>query len=286
MRLNELREVFRKELTPKYPESETEAVFALVSAKWLTIKPSEVPLKLQTEVSADGITFFNDALKQLKSGKPVQYILHEAAFLDMILEVNEEVLIPRPETEELVHLIINDERTKRVSTESLGILDIGTGSGCIALALKRRLPNSKVTAMDISAGAIEIGKKNARKYKLDIDFIQADILSALPRLDQPVDIIVSNPPYIMESEKKEMEPTVKDFEPHLALFVEDNNPLVFFSHILDFAIQNLSHPGKVFFEINPANTTKLTELCLHKGFQNTFVVKDMQQKERMLVTWR
>ncbi len=220
--------------------------------------------------------------QQLIQHKPVQYVLQEAWFAGMKFYVDEHVLIPRPETEELVETILAGINTP--VEKNLSILDIGTGSGCIAVALKKKLPGSTVHGLDISEEALSIAKKNATANKVGVDFFQTDILNIDPLKRFPVfDIIVSNPPYIQQSEAGEMLSNVLKYEPHGALFVPDEDALVFYRYIADFALQYLKHEkGKLYFEINEIMREQITGLLKQKGFSEIQFKKDLQGKDRMM----
>lgn len=192
--------------------------------------------------------------------------------------VNENVLIPRPETEELVDWIIEDQKKDK---QSITILDIGTGSGCIAISLAKKIPEAKVYAMDISEQAIQVARDNAKKNQADITFIKADILE-VKELFQDFDIIVSNPPYVRELEKKEMRSNVLDNEPQRALFVSDNEPLLFYKKITDLAKEKLKENGGLYFEINQYLGVETKNMIESKGFKSVEVRKDLYDNERMI----
>ncbi|MEI6852816.1 MAG: peptide chain release factor N(5)-glutamine methyltransferase, partial [Bacteroidota bacterium] len=219
-----------------------------------------------------------DAIKELKEGKPLQYITGKAWFCGLELSVNEHVLIPRPETEELVQLIIKEHK----ETKGLRILDIGSGSGCIGIALKKELKDAEVWAMDISEEALKVARKNAELHEADICFIYKDILDAegLSEL-RGLDIIVSNPPYVMESEKAVMHKNVLDFEPHEALFVPDNNPLKFYKAIFGLAKKN-GKPCRVYVEINESKGEEMIFLAKEFGFSDICIHKDINGKDRII----
>ena len=201
--------------------------------------------------------------------------------------VNENVLIPRPETEELVNQLVSCS-VNQLHSPSFRILDIGTGSGCIAISLAKLLKNSVVTAVDVSKKALEVAKKNAESNGVNVNFIKDDILN--PKnpelLDNQYDIIVSNPPYVCESEKTEMRANVLDYEPSSALFVSDNDPLVFYRKILEFAQNTLKPNGEVWFEINEKLGTEMKNLCIEKGFENVEIIKDFRERDRIIKATR
>lgn len=219
-------------------------------------------------------------MNELIQHKPVQYVLNEAWFIDMKFYVNEHVLIPRPETEELVEWILERQKVKN---KKVKILDIATGSGCIAIALQRKLAGAITEAMDISGAALRVAKKNAVHIKADVDFKEADILneSSWKTFGQ-YDIIVSNPPYIKKSEAAEMRLNVLQYEPAIALFVPDDDALVFYKAIGHFAKQHLVCGGNLFMEINEAHAEELIQLFTEMNFENIIVKKDMQGKDRMI----
>ena len=219
--------------------------------------------------------------EELLQHKPVQYVLNEAWFAGMQFYVDENVLIPRPETEELVGWIVDESQKSKVKSQK--VLDIGTGSGCIPVALKKKLPELDVYALDVSEDALNVAKKNASEQKATITFFQTDILdkskwNSLPKFD----IIVSNPPYIKQSEEKEMRGNVLIHEPHLALFVPDEDALLFYKTIAEFGLQHLNKDGRLYFEINEIMGNKVKELLEQKSYSNIEVKKDMQGKDRMV----
>lgn len=218
----------------------------------------------------------NDAEKiiyRLKTHEPIQYILGETEFYGLKFKVNQSVLIPRPETEELIELPPTPLKGE--------LLDIGTGSGCIAVSFKKKFPNLNVSALDISFDVLEVAKENAVLNNVEINFIEADILE-IKELDKKYDVIVSNPPYVLERDKKNMQPTVLDFEPHNALFVEDDDPLIFYRKIAELAKNYLNENGSLYFEIHSEqgeNCKKLLELI---GFENVTLHKDLSGNDRMI----
>ncbi len=212
--------------------------------------------------------------------QPVQYVLHEAWFYGMKLYVDEHVLIPRPETEELVEWMLKDAETNK---QPINILDIGTGSGCIPIALKKNMPAAEVWAVDISNEALLVAQRNADTQQTSITFQQADILNKpYPSVLPTFDVIVSNPPYIPLSDKTAMHPNVLQHEPHLALFVANEDPFLFYNAIVDFAQSHLNPGGSLYFEIHEAMGEQVKQLLTQKGFINAQVKKDMQGKDRMV----
>jgi release factor glutamine methyltransferase len=217
----------------------------------------------------------NSIIEKINQAEPLQYILGETEFYGRKFSVNKNVLIPRPETEELVDIIINENKNK-----DLKILDIGTGSGCIPITLSLEIPGSKVYSMDISKDALTTAKENALSLNTTVDFIHFDILTTDNFKVKDLNIIVSNPPYVTDSEKKLMQKNVLDYEPHLALFVDDNNPLIFYSKILDFAQDHLVNEGKCYFEINENFGEELVNLMRSKKFTDVSIIQDIHSKNR------
>ena len=220
----------------------------------------------------------DDIISQLKTQRPIQYILGNTDFMNLKFKVAEGVLIPRPETAELINIIIDENKTDNPT-----ILDIGTGSGCIAVSLAHYITNSDVTAFDISDRAISIATENATSNNVNIKFIQKDILNCdCSQFHNQFDIIVSNPPYICEKEKESMHNNVLDFEPHIALFVSNEDPLIFYRTIVNLATQMLKSNGKLYFEINEAFGKETAQLLIDAGFSDVKIINDLQQKERMV----
>ncbi len=236
-------------------------------------------LEPDLRLSESEMLTFHFAVKDLLNNKPIQYIIGETEFCDLKFKVNENVLIPRPETSELVMNIVKRQKTK--DKRQLSILDIGTGSGCIAISLAKRIPNSKVYAIDISEKALEVAKENAINNNVDVTFIHDDILSLKNKIETKFDIIVSNPPYVRELEKADMRNNVLEWEPHNALFVSDDDPLIFYRSILEFAKTNLNQDGEIWFEINEYLGKEMTDLCKEYGFSKVDIFKDFRGKERI-----
>jgi release factor glutamine methyltransferase len=277
MTLQNLQKRLLAELAPFYPEPEAQYYFNALVEDYLQLKRYEISLQKNTEVAARTESKFLLALDQLKRAVPLQYILGHTAFFGLDFIVDNKVLIPRPETEELVDWVI--QTTKDIQNPK--ILDIGTGSGCIAIALAKNIPHAAVSAMDISTEALDIAKKNATNNQVEIDFFQADILK-IPELPHFFDIVVSNPPYVLESEKTLMHANVLQYEPHVALFVYNNDPLVYYRVIAALASKRLSHRGSLFFEINEAKGKEMLELLLRSGFEKAELKKDFLGKDRMI----
>ena len=218
---------------------------------------------------------------ELLQHKPVQYAIGEAWFMNMKLRVNENVLIPRPETEELVNWVITD--VKSMNQSDVSLLDIGTGSGCIPIAIKKKLPHTEVAATDISEEALQVAKINSIQQFALVDFLRADILNEADwKQFGHYDIIVSNPPYIAQSEQQAIQKNVLDYEPHIALFVPDSDALLFYNAIAQFSKYHLKPGGKIYVEINETLGEQTVQLFLQKGFNNVELKKDMQGKDRMV----
>ena len=245
MKIKALQEAYRKKLISLYEIDEINSFFYLLSEAYLSKSRLDIALNPDEDLNNEISNLFLNALEQLTKEYPIQYIIGETEFMDLRFEVNEHVLIPRPETEELIRWILRSEE----KTVTKSILDIGTGSGCIPIVLAHSLPNSHITSIDISIQALEVAKRNATKNKVKINFQLNDILQTdLP--DNNYDIIVSNPPYVRESEKTQMQNNVLHHEPDLALFVSDDDPLIFYRHIALLALQSLKPDGLLYFEIN------------------------------------
>lgn len=225
----------------------------------------------------DEIEALNYIYEKISNHFPIQYIFNKADFYGFEFYVDENVLIPRPETEELVHWILNDNNNQN------SLLDIGTGSGCIPISIKKNKPDWNVSALDVSEKALTIAKQNAVKNEVEIEFILADILNSTFTIQHSqFNVIVSNPPYIPSKEKELMSTSTVQFEPHLALFVPNENPIIFYDKIADFAKQHLEKNGKLYFELNEFNANDVKILLQQKGFQNIEIKKDFSGKDRML----
>ncbi len=267
----------KTELAAYYPETEISGFVRLLSESVLSMSYTDMILKKDRIVTAEESNSIAEIVDRLKKHEPIQYILGEAEFFGLTLEVNPAVLIPRPETEELVHLIVKSQLPSQAK-----ILDIGTGSGCIALALKSELPKSSVTGIDISEAALQTAKKNALKNELDVEFKLADILNWKDYSWPKLDVIVSNPPYVRELEKEKMEQNVLAFEPEGALYVPDDDPLIFYRPITEFARKTLQKKGRLYFEINEYLGEEMKELVKSLGFSKVELHQDINGRNRML----
>jgi len=281
MTVKELKSYFKTTLINKYPINEINSFYYLLLTHYLKLKRVDIALEPNQLIQEETFDRLLLDLEKLSQEIPIQYIIGNTEFYGLPFKVNKNVLIPRPETEELVSWILNEIKDKRQKTEDFTILDIGTGSGCIAIALAKNLPNTKVFALDVSKEALTIAKQNAVLNKADVQFIQQDILTST-HLSQQFDIIVSNPPYVRELEKEEINKNVLENEPHLALFVDNNNPLLFYDKITDLAKKYLKPNGQLFFEINQYLGKETFELLKNKGFKNIELQKDIFKNDRMI----
>ncbi|OOG20130.1 protein-(glutamine-N5) methyltransferase, release factor-specific [Sphingobacterium sp. CZ-UAM] len=270
---------FQRELKSIYDNDEIKSIFLLVVEELLGIKRIAYQLNKGDSVSETDSVRFLDILQDLKKSRPIQYILNRADFYGELFEVNESVLIPRQETEELVDLIIKTH----TDSSGLKVIDIGTGSGCIPIILSKYLNEAKVTTVDISKEAIHTAQKNAQRLGQPVHFINADILEwDYIFSDQQYDIIVSNPPYITPKEKQQMQQNVLDYEPALALFIEESAPLIFYDVISSFALKHLVPDGDLYFEINQYLGFETKDLIEKKGFQQVQLIKDIHGADRII----
>ncbi len=284
MNLKDILVVFHKELDAYYGKEEVNSFFNILMQYHLNLDRFYLVLNPLYSIPIEKYRFFFEALKQLKWHKPIQYIIGETEFFGLPFNVNEHTLIPRPETEELVSWVIGDQ-SKTSKNESLQILDIGAGSGCIAITLAKHLLGSKVTALDVSKAALDIVRQNAELNNVVINCIHETILKPSDFLcDNPYqyDVIVSNPPYVRHLEKNEIQPNVLDYEPHLALFVDDHNPLQFYKSICEFSKINLVNGGALYFEINEYLGDEMFALMRAFDFKSIELKKDGFGKDRMI----
>ena len=291
MIVKQYRNYFNETLKTIYPITEIDSFFFLLLEEYLGFRRVDIVLKSDFKINQQTLNLLQSATKQLEQEVPLQYIIGKTEFYGLPFVVNKHVLIPRPETEELVAWVVSESSrfktfntsTKQTTeTKQLKILDIGTGSGCIPISLKKQLPFAKISAIDISKEALTVAKKNAVLNNVDIHFILQDILKTVA-LDQHYDIIISNPPYVRESEKKELKNNVLKNEPHVALFVENDNPLIFYAKIAELAKNYLNKNGLLFFEINQYLGTETIDLVNKKGLKNIQLKKDMFGNDRIVV---
>ena len=283
MQLKDYRIHFTKELESIYPKTEIDTFFFLLIEEYLELQRIDLTLQPALEIPSEKYGLLNIALARLKKEEPIQYILGKTEFYGYPFKVNENTLIPRPETEELVEWILNEvkELDLENNKQKLSILDIGTGTGCIPISLKNELPNAKVSAIDVSEEALKIANENALLNEAEITFIHQDILQT-ESLPKQYDVIVSNPPYVRELEKIEIKNNVLENEPHLALFVDNDNPLIFYKKIADLAIKSLTKNGVLFFEINQYLASETIEMLKRKGFTKVELRKDLFGNNRMI----
>lgn len=280
MKIKQYRTQFIKELSPFYDAYEAESFFYLILEDKHKLRQIDLALNHELNFSESDFVIWNSLLGQLKKEVPIQYLLGKTSFYGLDFEVNENVLIPRPETEELVEWIIK-ENSKTDKTKKIKVLDIGTGSGCIAISLAKNLPNAEVFGIDVSKKAIETSKRNAINNNVDVTFVLLDILET-DLLTSNFDIIVSNPPYVRNLEKEEIKKNVLDYEPHLALFVDDNDALIFYRKIAALAKSSLLENGQLFFEINQYLGKEMTDLLETMNFKNIELKKDIYDNDRMI----
>ena len=261
---------------PIYGHRETEAIIRLIFHHLKGWNLTDMLIHQEDELSDFIKQQIDDILKRLLAHEPIQYITGEARFHGMDMKIRPGVLIPRPETDELVDIIIGENKER----EDLKVLDLCTGSGCIAIALARNLPFSKVTAIDFSDDAVTTARENGELLKVKINIVKADVFEWQPT--EKYDIIVSNPPYVMDKETMTMDRNVLDYEPHEALFVRDENPLVFYDTISHIALESLNHGGRLYFEINPLTAEDLKKLIVSKGLADVQLLRDSSGKIRFL----
>tara|TARA_Y100000782_G_C10134605_1_gene244431 strand:- start:294 stop:1136 length:843 start_codon:yes stop_codon:yes gene_type:complete len=280
MVLKEYRQKFYNALEALCPQEESETFFKILSQEYLKLAAFEIPLNFQLELTEAQQTRFDQALKRLKKFEPLQYIVGTTEFYGFPFILSPDVLIPRPETEELVEWIYTDFKDQECT-----VLDIGTGSGAIAVSLARVLPKASVAALDVSAKALNIAAENATANAVNIKFIEQDIL-ACETLAESYDVIVSNPPYVRDLEKAEIKPNVLNYEPHLALFVPDDNALLFYRKIAELALKALQPNGILYFEINQYLGEQTVSLLKNIGFSKVKLHSDFAGNPRMIKAQR
>jgi release factor glutamine methyltransferase len=280
---NKLKDIigfYQEELSGVYSKNEIDALAGLAIAHYLGYSNTDLLRRLDSNVNQSALIKLYDCAKALKQNRALQYILGEAWFYGLSFRVNEQVLIPRPETEELVELILKE------NLSPVSFLDIGTGSGCIPITLKNHRPQSRVSAADISEGALDVAKDNARRHQTGISFFEADVLNTVSfskAAGGPFEVIVSNPPYIQLSEKGTMSNHVVDQEPDLALFVTGTDPIVFYKKIIDLCAELLLPQGRLYFELNPLTAKAVKAYAQEPGlFSQIELVKDMSGNTRFL----
>jgi release factor glutamine methyltransferase len=272
---------FKQSLATVYDASEIEALTLMITSEISGTSKAMIKAFPEQEITTLQSEKLNNILVRLQTGEPIQYILGHTEFYGLTFKVNSSVLIPRPETEELVEWVLTSVGSEQLAVGN--ILDIGTGSGCIAISLKKNLSAAQVSAIDISTNALQTAKQNADLNKVEVNFIHQDILNInhLP-LTTHYSLIISNPPYVTLHDKIQMHTNVTDFEPHTALFVPENDPLIFYKAIADFALKNLVSNGLLFFEINESLGKETVEMLESKGFKNIELRQDMSGRDRMI----
>ncbi|WP_295650384.1 peptide chain release factor N(5)-glutamine methyltransferase [uncultured Mucilaginibacter sp.] len=268
-------------LSNLYDQPEVDSIKYLVLSDVSNLSKTQLRAFPDRELDGQAIQKMQNIITRLQTGEPVQYILGHTEFYGLAFKVNPSVLIPRPETEELVEWVLSEVRGQQSGVRN--ILDIGTGSGCIPIALKKHLPQTQLTGLDISPAALQTARQNAQLNEVDVDFIEADILNPpIAIRSTQYAILISNPPYVTEHEKLAMHQNVLNHEPHNALFVPDTDPLLFYRAIADFALQNLQPNGLLFFEINENLGKQTVELLHDKGFKDIELRQDIRGKDRMI----
>lgn len=286
MLLSEIKNIFHKELDTIYGRDEVTSFFYLLIEEYYGLERFILAFEPNYNLDKDQESIIFVALSKLKQHIPIQHIIGHTSFMDMDFIVNSKVLIPRPETEELVRWILDDYAQ---NDADLQFLDIGTGSGCIAISMAKNLNNINVKAVDISSEALEVATKNADNNGVMVDYVQTDILQTnkLPKsLQTEFDVIVSNPPYVRELEKEQMQENVKQHEPDLALYVKDGEPLVFYEAIAAYAQKQLKLGGSLYLEINQYLAQEMVELLKGYNFKDIIVRKDMFGNDRMIKATR
>lgn len=276
--LKEYKDHFVEELSSLYSGNEAESLFFIFLHEWAGISKLEYLSHSREKIYDDTRSKLDEVCRQLLTGKPFQYLLGYVSFASLHLKVNSAVLIPRPETEELAWMIKRDLQLVKPAS----VLDVGCGSGCLALSMKSFYPGAEVLALEYSPEALEVATGNAKDNRLEVRFTKADFLDASQRPRNKFDLIVSNPPYIAESEKAGMDRVVVDYDPHQALFVEDEDPLVFYRAIAEYAGKHLNKDGKVYVEINERLGEATCEVFRSAGFEAE-LRKDLYNKDRFVV---
>lgn len=274
-RVASAKKYFFDELADTFSMSECKSMWSAVLSSYFGWAPSDMLLGLNERFSESDLLRIRGVVKRLQNQEPFQYILGEVYFAGLKLKIDQRALIPRPETEELVDLIV------RLNTSFSSVLDLCTGSGCIALALQNKFPKAKVTGVDLCSEAIALGQENALQTKLDVEFQVADVLHWNSNLT--FDLLVSNPPYIPNKDKERMQANVLDFEPHMALFVPDNDPLMFYRQLVQIAQSSLVAEGYLALEIHEDFALETLALFEYRQFKNVQIHRDLQGKQRMIL---
>lgn len=278
MKLKQLKSNFTKTLSDLYPWEETQSFFNWLAESYLGFSRFEVSINGEEEISTEIEAKFSEALERLQNHEPIQYILGETEFYGLPFKVTPHTLIPRPETEELVEWIVSEYKNQK---SKIKILDVGTGTGCIAISLAKNLENTKILAIDICSSSLEVARENAALNHVKVNFFQADILKT-KSLPQQYDVLVSNPPYVREIEKQRMQANVLRHEPGEALFVSNEDPLLFYRAIAQLAKTHLTPTGTLYFEINEYLSKEMQRMLEAEGFTDIELKKDIFGKFRML----
>ena len=275
-----------RQLAQIYDEGEAKAIARMTYEVRYRLTLSDLCLGKDTQLSADDQTQLEEIAKRLLQGEPIQYVLEHADFYGRTFWVNKHVLIPRPETEELCLWIVSEVRGKRLEVRDYSALDIGTGSGCIAITLAAEIPEARVTAWDISTEALAVARENAKRTNVHVSFEQMDTLhltsDIILQTSGAFDLIVSNPPYICNKERETMETNVLEHEPHTTLFVPDDNPLLFYRAIAQYGLTALKTGGWLYFEINPIYAGTLADLLSKMSYHDIEIKEDQFGKRRMI----
>ena len=280
MTVADIKNIFKSEISGLYTDSETDFLFSVFVEKVLGLNQIQIRMNNDLELSDENEKKFKNIISDLKTEKPYQYILGETEFYGMRFYVNENVLIPRPETEELLELAIDKIQSSKLDIDQLKILDIGTGSGIIPLVLKKHFSNAKISSIDFSEKALEAAKRNAEFHQLEVSFIHADYLNF--KLNENYDVIISNPPYIGMDEEIEIEYSVKDFEPKIALFSPTEDALIFYKKIAEDSKKYLNKNGLLFLEINQKLGKETLELYKNE-FKEADLIKDLSGNDRFVI---
>lgn len=276
--IKSVKQYFFERLSNQFSHRELRMMFGLLVQKRLGVESSEVHFLEEQKLSESDLLYFRSAVKRLQADEPFQYIVNETEFYGISVYTDMRALIPRPETEELVDWVLKD-----IENSPKKIVDVCTGTGCIALALASKLKNTSVFGIDISEEALSLAKENANRLQFPVEFYNVDILKEkLPFPNESIDIIVSNPPYITESEKDKMALNVLNYEPHIALFVENEKALIFYEKIAKQALLKLKNGGSLYFEINESFGKETVDLLMELGFSSVELKKDLQDKDRMI----
>jgi release factor glutamine methyltransferase len=274
-KLADLKAYFRKKLTDLYGEREADNLFHWVCEDRFGVSKFELRSR-DPRLTESELLWIRSTVQRLEKGEPIQYILGQTTFYNCSILVDEHVLIPRPETEELVDWVLKE------NGKQIRVLDIGTGSGCMPIALKKARPDWELTGLDISSEALNLAQKSADINEVKVNWLEKNILRSTPADFNQYDVIISNPPYVLESDKTQMHENVLDFEPHLALFVDDNDPLLFYRKIAELGCEVLAENGLLFFEIHEKYGSETIQLLEGLGYKNSIIRKDLQGKDRMV----